>query len=289
MISMLLALLLQAATIPTTPDTITADIARMEPGDELVLAPGNYLGPVTLPNRLAGSAERLTTIRAAEPLKARIAGVRGVGDGLQIGTEAVYPEGCHWTIVRDLELAFSKRDGIRVYGSNVLIQDCWIHHNGIVNNPPDKIPTGQGASAFGDNHNVVFRTCRIEKNGGNGFSHGIYIYGWHHRIERCVIRDNAGYGVHGYALNTGLEVLGNQIYRNGGAGIYIKSRNGETAPNIVRGNIAVQNGTYGLVLIDGETVPEIEDNIFTENKLGPFAVGGTCPVRSVASMPASGE
>lgn len=269
-----------------TPDTIHDAIKALAPGDELVLADGIYLGPILLPNDKGGpSPEQPTTIRAENTHGAMIVGVKGSGDGLQIGVESLYPAGCHNVRVEGLQLAWSRRDGLRGYGSDCVVVNCWSHHNGLAVNVPEKGPTGQGIAWFGDQHRCLFLNNLVEANGSNLWDHGFYVYGWEHRFVGNTIRWNKGYGIHGYAKTTAFDYERNVVYGNGGAGLYATSRNGETKSIRVVDNISVANGTYGLVLIEGDAMPEVRGNVLIGNKQGHYATGGSCPLKTLPDLP----
>jgi len=259
-------------------------------GDEIVLRPGLYLGPITIPNRLAGTEAAPTVVRPETPGTVQIIGVRPPGDALRIGTDCVYPEGAHWVIVEDLELCWSKRDGLRGYGSHCIVRRCHIHHNGLREVAPGEgriaVPVGQGVSWFGDQRNVRFEGNLIEYNGSSAWDHGFYCYGRDHVYARNTVRWNAGAGLNLYSVTAGFVVYRNLSYGNGTYGVYAVVAPGESLA--VADNVLVANGRYGLAVIGTATENvALSGNLIVSNALGVAAGGDGFNPKVVTSMPAS--
>lgn len=223
-------------TVRTTPAAIAADLARLQPGGELVLEDGIY-GEIRIPRFASGTPARPTVIRADRSwtIDGRAHALVDPGGPNEWGFGVVCDAGHHDLRIEGLVIVGARRDG--VYAGQVeriALKDCWIRN-------------ADGCGVYLAGADCSIEGCLIEACGrlrihGSGYqwSHGVYLQGAGHRIARNVIRDCAGYGLHGYPSLSDTTLQANLIYGQGNkSGLLIQSGSGLR----LYGNWVVRNGT----------------------------------------------
>ncbi len=261
-----LSLSAHAETIAATPETIVQVLARVNPGDTVVLADGVYKGD----HRLTRSG------REGAPIVIRGQG-GAVFDG---GDTCLWLEGASWVTVENVRFQNATTAGMRVRmgplpdAEHVTVRDCVFADNrkwGIITSHVNHF-TIEDCEAFG---------ATIE--------HGIYVAnsGDDNVIRNNRIHHNAGNGIHmngdpscgGDGVMSRLLCEGNVVYENGtkgGSGLSIM----HVQDSIFRNNLLYDNHAGGIVLfwyVGDEKTQSSKNNVIANNTVYyPPGQGRSC-------------
>lgn len=246
-----LAAMLVLGTLGQTPvrtaDELRSALRSAGPGTEIVLADGVYAGQFEL--RTGGGPGRPVVIRAEHVWQAWLDPAGGYGDGLDLGV------GTSDVIVDGLRITGARTIGIRASNvRRVTIRNCRV-----------ECCANQGILVYGENCSVEY--CLLQRNGLTGQHHGLYISGSRHCVQGNVIRDNAGYGLHGYPRLADSIVAANRISGHAvKSGLLIWEGGG----NFVLYN-AVWNNRVNVDLRQPDATNRVMGNVERDNGEWPLA------------------
>ncbi len=200
-------------------------------GHTVVMLPGLYRGPVTIPAHCSGTRERPTVIKSQTKWAAAVMGAE---------TYAVLADNdCDWIVIDGLEVFGARRDGIKILGDYGVVRNCWVHNN-----------AHMGISSFG-REGVLIERNLVEYNGSHvQFHHGLYVNGARHEIAASIVRHNAGWGLHLYAEITDSVIANNLVYGHAhrpGAIVQSPETGGR---NVIVNNTLARNGG-GIDIVSG--------------------------------------
>ena len=172
-------------------------------------------------------------------------------------------------------------EGFVIEGSQVSGVHFWHSDSIILRNCQIRTSINNGA-AFHACSRVTVEHCLIEANGRDQQAHGIYTDGSEITIRDCVIRNNAGWGVHLWPVCSGCVVDSNLIYGNRGYGVVIAHSDNPPAtelPNRVVRNLIVANN--GGIQVHRGFDDLVERNAVYGNVAGYWLTLNAPAVRSV--------
>lgn len=243
---------------------LCAEINRLSPGEELVLAPGDYQGPCAI--RRGGAPKAPIVIRGADSAhRPRI--VYGGRDANVIEVRAGH------IIIRGLDFGptQSEVDAVRVFGADdVTIEDCHF--------------TGIGAIAVVANHWNV-RGLKVRNNVIRDSLATAMYFGCHDgitcSITGLVVEGNViqgvtapdpeiGYGIQ-VKLNSSAIIRSNIVQNMKGPGIMIYGSRAAATVSLVERNVTIGSRTSsGIVVGGGPAI--IRNNIATSNEQAGIAL-----------------
>ncbi len=247
-----------AATYYISPDASTGgDGSKQRPwtvdfglskggGNEFILLPGIYRGPISLNQTHAGTVEHPTLVKSEMRWKAKIMGAEF--NVINIGENTPH------VIIDGLEIWGAGVSGIKSYSDNTTIRNCWIHNNSLM-----------GIEIHG-RQNAIIENNLVEYNGMDPqFHHGIYLDGKGHKISGNVVRHNAGFGLHLYPRISNTVITNNLIYGHASQAGAVLSCDPDSSQNrLLFVNNTVANNHIGLLLY-GCQKTVIQNNIFANN------------------------
>ena len=264
-----LTLLVLASTHATAreigPDAdLCGEIRAVQPGEELVLAPGEYQGPCTIRN--GGDPGAPLVIRAADPTRRpRIVYAGRASNVFDVRASHV--------TIRGLEFGPTLQDvdAVRIYKANgVTVEDR--HFNQL------------GGIAVVANHSSV-RGLVVRRNVIRNSTATAMYFGCHDGAE-CVVTGlvvegnfiesiNApdpeiGYGIQ-VKLNSSAIIRGNTIIKTKGPGIMIYGSEDLTVSSLVERNVTTNSRHSAGILVGGGPVI-IRNNIATSNDEGGISL-----------------
>lgn len=152
-------------------------LERVGGGHTILVRPGFYSEPISVPSSAAGTAERPTIIQSEVKWKAVISSTKGHGISTDLG--------CHWVVIDGFEVMSAGGDGIWVGGDETVVRNCYVHNS-----------VRMGLCAPGRNGTVIERNL-IEYNGQSpSHHHGIQASGSRLTIQANILRHNAGVGLY---------------------------------------------------------------------------------------------
>ena len=267
--AVLLALLVLAPTRATGreigPDAdLCGEIRAMRPGEELVLAPGDYQGPCAIRN--GGTAGAPLVIRAADPTRRpRIQYTGRVSNVFEVRASHV--------TIRGLEFGPTQQDVdvIRIFKANgVTIEDCHF--------------TQLGGIAVVANHSSL-RGLVVRRNVIRSSTATAMYFGCHDGagcvVSGLVVEGNfiedisapdpeIGYGVE-VKLNSSAIIRDNTIVRTKGPGIMIFGSQDLVTTSLIERNVTIGSRTSGRIVIGGGPAI-VRNNIAVSNGEGGIAL-----------------
>ena len=254
-----------AAAREIGPDAdLCGEIRAMQPGEELVLAPGDYQGPCSIRN--GGDPGAPLVIRAADPTRRP----RIVYDGRASNVFEV--RASHVTI-RGLEFGPTKQDvdAVRIYKANgVTVEDCNFTQLG-------------GIAVVANNSSV--RGLVVRRNVIRNSTATAMYFGCHDGAG-CIIRGLAiegnfieginapdpeiGYGIE-VKLNSSAIIRGNTVIKTKGPGIMVYGSEDLTTTSLVERNVTIASRHSAGILIGGGPVI-VRNNITVSNDEGGIAL-----------------
>jgi len=239
---------------------LCGEIRAAPPGEELVLAPGDYQGPCAI--RRGGEPGAPLVIRAADP--ARRPRVMYAGRA----TNVFEVRASHVTI-RGLEFGPTQRDvdAVRIFkGNGVTVEDC--HFSQL------------GGIAVVANHASV-RGLVVRRNVIRNSTATAMYFGCHDGIG-CIVRGlvvegnfiegvNApdpeiGYGIE-VKLNSSAIIRNNTVIKTKGPGIMVFGSQDLTTANLIERNVTIGSRHSGGIVIGGGPVI-VRNNIAVSNDEG---------------------
>ena len=262
-------------TIETAFQTISQALEVVQPGDVILILPGNYNEAVEVED--AGDSRAPITIRGE--------GGAAVLDGQRRMTIGFWCESCANFIIEGLEIRNYTDIGIGAYlSSDIIMRDLTVHNNGFDAQLADWEIEGYGIHVD-ESQRITVENNRVYQNGpqpqlpGRLMGTGIDIY----RCTDCVIRNNSSHDNigGGILVEDGENVLieGNEIYSNDldatveewwDGGIWVDGGHDVT----VRGNTCRDNLGPGIQISDEDHQRPyhyvVEDNVSTGNYYGIY-------------------
>lgn len=260
-----LTLSLLAPTLATAreigPDAdLCGEIRAVQPGEELVLAPGDYQGPCAIRN--GGEAGAPLVIRAADPTRRP----RIVYSGR--ASNVIEVRASHVTL-RGLEFGPTQQDvdAVRIFKANgVTVEDCQF--------------TQLGGIAVVANHSSV-RSLVVRRNVIRSSTSTAMYFGCHDGIG-CIVsgllvegnfiegitapESEIGYGIQ-VKLNSSAIIRDNTVIRTKGPGIMVFGSKDLTTSSLVERNVTISSRHSAGILIGGGPVI-VRNNISISNDEG---------------------
>jgi len=194
-------------------------------GHTILVKPGVYFDPITIPDGCGGTKDSPTIIKAETKWKAVILGAPETG----ISTAP----GANWVVIDGFEVMGCRGEGIKLGGNYNTVRNCYIHNN-----------ARQGIASHKQTGQVI--ECNLVEYNGQSpqFHHGVYVSGAKFLIRANVIRHNSGAGLN---TNGGIvdSIIANNLIhdqRGDTAAVIIFSPTGG-ARNYVVNNTIVKNNT----------------------------------------------
>jgi len=247
---------------------LQAALAQSTPGDTLLVAPGRYLGPVSI-------GDRVVVIATAGPDSTLL---DGGGKGPVVEFMGVGPE----TLLEGFTITGGVLLGDQESGAGIRLArgaSPRLNWNRITGNQARGRHGHGGGIACLDGANPLIANSRIESNvaedgggiyigKGGGWSSSPSLFG--NVIVHNVARGRGG----GVAVGTSSEpvlvenVIAWNEARQGGAGLAIEQAQPQLRENVVWAN-ADSAGLASGILLTGYASPHIERNVIAKNRGGP--------------------
>ncbi|MGH7752561.1 MAG: right-handed parallel beta-helix repeat-containing protein, partial [Gemmatimonadales bacterium] len=245
------------AAVEITPDAdLCAALERLEPGQELVLQPGDYRAGCVV--RRGGLPQAPIVVRAADPeRRPRLRTERGVGHLIQIRAGDIVIQGLDFGPLVDA-------DGVRIiFGNRVTVEDCRFFQLG-------------GIAIVANHTSVDGLTVRrnvIADSGATGMYFGCHD-GVHCSMTRLLVERNyingvtappgeIGYGMQ-VKLNSTSVIRDNVIVNTKGPGIMVYGSRDLVGLNVIERNfVSGSSGSSGIVIGGGPVL--VRNNVSTAN------------------------
>jgi len=223
--------------VPNDYPTIQAAIDAAPRTATILVAPGDYAGPITIRNSLTLRAEQPGTVRLGGTDDDPVIHIYGTHD---VTIEGFVIEGGHYGVLVEESEAVSLADN-RIVGA-------WL----------------AGIRLSRAQARIVGNEVRETRS---PYGMGIELANTHSRPESVIAHNTvSGHAHEGIVLhNAGAEVIGNWVMGNDLRGIAIT----EMSMATVRSNTLVNNADAGLYIVDMSMV-EAEDNYILATRPGPF-------------------
>ena len=243
---------------------LCGEIRATQPGEELVLAPGEYQGPCAIRN--GGEPGAPLVIRAADPTRLpRIVYAGRASNVFEVRASHV--------TIRGLEFGPTQQDvdAVRIYKANgVTVEDCHF--------------TQLGGIAVVANHSSV-RGLVVRRNVIRNSTATSMYFGCHDGagcvVTGLVVEGNfieninapdpeIGYGIQ-VKLNSSAIIRGNTIVKTKGPGIMVYGSEDLTVSSLVERNVTISSRHSAGILVGGGPVI-IRNNIAVSNDEGGISV-----------------
>jgi len=261
-----------------------------------LIEPGVYDG-FLLRRQHSGTIEHPTVIRARQPGTVVIM----PRSPLLCGVYSPDDEPAYCVEIDGLTAAGASVDGFRFFGgTHVRLRNCLADGN-----------LKQGIGLF-ESRDCVVEACEVRGNGfsdSSGHSHGIYASGYGLVIRDCLVKSNAGSGVHVWLRNSveeldktprphvrdnaSCQIVNNVIYgHQRGSGVVLQRYGTADAAGTIAGNVVVANlrgiclyGAAGERLEGNRVIGNAERSIaFYGHPPGPVLLTG-----NVVDLPVADE
>jgi hypothetical protein len=243
--------------VEITPDVdLCAALERLEPGQELVLQPGDYRAGCIV--RRGGLPHAPIVVRAADPeRRPRLRTERGIGHLLQIRAGDIVIQALDFGPLVDA-------DGVRIiFGNRITVEDCRFFQLG-------------GIAIVANHTSVDGLTVRrnvIADSGATGMYFGCHD-GVHCSMTRLLVERNyinrvtAAPGEIGYGMQVKLNTTGvirdNVVVNTKGPGIMVYGSRDLLGVNVVERNfVSGSTGSSGIVIGGGPVL--VRNNVSTAN------------------------
>jgi hypothetical protein len=245
------------AAVEITPDAdVCAAIETLEPGQELVLQPGDYRAGCIV--RRGGLPEAPIVVRAADPeRRPRLRADRHIGNLLQIRAGDI--------VIQSLDFGpLVDADGVRIiFGNRITVEDCRFFQ--------------LGGIAIAANHTSVDGLTVRRNVIADSSATGMY-FGCHDGIQcsmtRLLVERNFIHGVTappgevGYGMQVKLNSTGvirdNVILNTKGPGIMVYGSRDLVSQNVIERNFVSGSSTSSGIVIGGGPVL-VRNNVSTAN------------------------
>jgi parallel beta-helix repeat protein len=168
-------------------------LSQVGGGHTIVVRPGVYRGPITIPREYAGTRQSPTILRSEVKWQAVV-----IGSEYHVISNG---DGCDWLVVDGFEVMGGRYDGVKMNGNYNTVRNCWIHNN-----------KAMGVAMHGKTGGLIENNL-IEFNGSHiQFDHGVYASGESLTVRGNVVRHNASYGLHLYPSIKEARVENNLVY-----------------------------------------------------------------------------
>ncbi len=239
---------------------LCAEIGAVPPGEELVLAPGDYQGPCAI--RRGGEPGAALVIRAADPARRpRIVYAGRASNVFEVRASHV--------TIRGLEFGPTQQDvdAVRIFKANgVTVEDCYF--------------TQLGGIAVVANHSSV-RGLVIRRNVIRSSTATAMYFGCHDGVG-CVVSGlvvegnfiegvtapdpEIGYGIE-VKLNSSAIIRDNTVIKTKGPGIMVFGSQDLTTSSLIERNVTIGSRTSGGIVIGGGPAI-VRNNIAVSNDEG---------------------
>lgn len=241
--------------------TIDGALAKMAPGQTLVVAAGTYAEQVRA--TVSGSADAPILVQAA-PGASPVIHPAGSDSVIEVGSGAGY------VIFDGLTFEGARGD------SSADIYVSGTAHDITFRNCVARGSDRQGFFSERTTSNVVVDGCTFSGNGGEGpdnLDHNLYVEGSGHRIVNNVIVGAAnGYGIQVYPVAHDIAVVNNTIVGNRAGIVVGAEEGGQTHDVTIANNIVAFNQRTGIAPYWGDgmagTGNVVRNNVFFRNRGG---------------------
>jgi len=223
-------------------------------GHTILVKPGVYFDPITIPDGCGGTKDSPTIIKAETKWKAVILGAPETG----ISTAP----GANWVVIDGFEVMGCRGEGIKLGGNYNTVRNCYIHNN-----------ARQGIASHKQTGQVI--ECNLVEYNGQSpqFHHGVYVSGAKFLIRANVIRHNSGAGLYTEGGIVDSLILNNVIHDHRAApGIVLFAPTGGAKSYIVN-NTIVKNNT-ALMFYGGNGEPIVNNILMTSEGFENIRVQG---------------
>ncbi len=275
--------------------TIPAALAVVQPGDTILVGPGDYLERAGISVRVSGRPEAWIKIKAAPGARPKIISSGWSGFALTGGIAYIEIEGFELAWVPDPKAA-KQVDGVGIapaYAS---------HHLRFLNNTIHGFGTGGICSLDSDylhvEGNVIFNTCKTSPYGGSAISlcrsfNSDDAPGYHHVVRRNICYDNEllvpvleTSGGTGRTLTDGNGIIIDVFKRSRANPLkpHQQDRDGPLLPyrgrTLVENNLIYNNGGRGIHIFRSEKVDVINNTCYQNQKSADINAGELTAIES---------